>query len=227
MNKTAILQTLLSVFFIASTFGCNSGDKPVIKASKPNVVQTAAAPANNEVAANTDKIKFKTEGGADLFALKQEVDGAKLVDGKNQELAKIKTDKPGQIKIENSSDKVLGYVVTGKDSWNLKKSDQKQDLYILKKQSNGNYKLQDAAKKEIYLIKTQDNGFEIETLDKKLVYQVKVKEGKTSLRDGANKTILSTKSELSSIAFACFGFDVITREQQAGLAYAVNSTGGK
>jgi len=220
-------------FLIASTFGCNSDAKSVTDASKPNVLQTAdpkgspTTPANDDVVANTDKIKFKTEGGSDLFALKQQGYGAKLVDGKNQELAKIKTDKPGQLKIENSSDKVLGYVLTEKDFWKLKNPEQKQDLYILKKQSDGDYKLQDAAKKEIYLIKAQDNGLEIQTPDKKLVYQVKVKEGKTSLRDADNKTIFSTKSEFSSIAFACFGFDVITREQQAGLAYAVNSKGGQ
>jgi hypothetical protein len=226
MKKRAILQNLLLCFLIACTFGCNSD-------AKSNVLQTATPktsptiPANDNVAANTDKIKFKTEGGSDLFVLKQQGDGAKLVDGKNQELAKIKTDKPGQIKIKNSSDKVLGYVVTEKDSWKLKNPEQKQDLYILKKQSDGDYKLQDTAKKEIYLIKAQDKGWEIQTPNKKLVYQIKVKEGKTSLRDADNKTIFSTKSELSSIAFACFGFDVITREQQAGLAYAVNSKGGQ
>ncbi|AFY30985.1 hypothetical protein [Calothrix sp. PCC 7507] len=223
--KIAILQSLLLFFLIASNFGCNSNAKSVTDSPAPKVSQTA--PANNDVAAKTEKIKFKTDGGSDLFALKQQADGAKLVDGKNQELAKIKTDKPSQIKIKNSSDKVLGYVVTEKDSWKLKNPEQKQDLYILKKQPDGNYQLQNTAKKEIYLIKAQDDGFEIQSPDKKLVYQVKVKEGKTSLRDAANKTIFSTKSGLSPIAFACFGFDVMTREQQAALAYAVNLTGGK
>ncbi len=223
--KIESLKSLLLLLLITLTFGCNSKVKPVPEISKDNISQTA--PTNKNIVANTEKIKFKTQGGSELFSLKQQADGAKLVDGKNQELAKIKIEKAGKIKIQGSSDKVLGYIVTETGSWKLKNPEQNQDLYILKKQTDGNYQLKDAANKEIYVIKAQDEGFEIKTPDKKLVYQVKAKEGKTSLRDAANKTIFSTKSELSSIAFACFGFDVITREQQAALAYAVNLTGGK
>jgi hypothetical protein len=121
----------------------------------------------------------------------------------------------------------LGYIVTEKGYWKVENPEQNKELYILRRQDDGNYKLEDAAKKEIYLINASQNGLEIRTPDKKLVYGVKIKEGKTSLRDASGKTVFSTKSSLSPIAFACFGFDVLTREQQAALAYAVNLTGGK
>ncbi|MBW4560736.1 MAG: hypothetical protein KME32_06165 [Mojavia pulchra JT2-VF2] len=220
-----IFQTLLSFVLTALISSCVSGNKPVNDASTQSIPQTA--PITTNVAATSAKIQFKTEGGSELFALKQEADGAKLVDGNNQELARIKADKSGKIKIKNASEKVLGYVVNQQGHWKLKNPEQTQDLYILRRQNDSDYKLEDASKKEIYRIKVGKNGVDIITPDNSLVYQVKVKNGKTSLRKASDKTIFYTKSGLSNIAFACFGFDVLTREQQAALAYAVNLTEGK
>jgi hypothetical protein len=224
MMKIVIFRSLLALLLSATIVSCGGGK------SGNNVSNNSPSPippVATNVAAIQEKIQFKTEGGAELFAMKPEADGAKLVDGKSQELARIKADKAGKIKIKNASEKVLGYVVTEKGDWKLKDANQSQDLYILKKHNDGEYKLEDAAKKEIYRIKVSNKGFDIETPEKNLVYQVKVKNGKTSLIKAPSKTIFSTKSQLSPIAFTCFGFDVLTREQQAGLAYAVNLTGGK
>ncbi|MBW4554756.1 MAG: hypothetical protein KME59_02225 [Trichormus sp. ATA11-4-KO1] len=222
--KNMIGKVLVLGFLITALLGC-SNNKTEIELSKENVSPTTVTATN--VADRTDKIKFKTEGGSDLFALKQQADGAKLVDGNDQELARIKADKSGKIKIKNASDKVLGYVVTAKGYWKLENPEQSQDLYILRRQNDGNYQLENAAKKEIYQIKTRKDGWGIETPDKKLVYQVRIKAGKTSLRNASANTVFSTKSEISPIAFTCFGLDVLTREQQAALAYAVNLTGGQ
>lgn len=224
MINVLVFRTLLTLFLIATIIGCGN-DKSGKEVANQSISQNT--PVATNVAAQQEKIKFKTEGGADLFSLKQEADGAKLVDGKNQELARIKTDTSGKIKIKDAAEKVLGYVVAENSKWKLKDADQNKDLYIFRRQNDGDYKLEDAAKKEIYRVKARTDGFEIETPDKKSVYQIKVKNGKISLRREGGKTVFSTKSQLSPIAFTCFGFDVLTREQQAALAYAVNSTGGK
>jgi len=68
--------------------------------------------------------------------------------------------------------------------------------------------------------------FEIELPPKQSIYKVKVKDEKISLRDKSDKTVLYTKSQLIPLAIACFSFDVLSREQQAALAYVVNLTGG-
>jgi hypothetical protein len=224
MMNGIIFRSLVTLFLIATIIGCGS-NKSGNDVSNSSVSQNS--PVATNVAAQQEKIKFKTEGGTDLFSLKQEADGAKLLDGKNQELARIKTDTSGKIKIKNASEKVLGYVVTEQGYWKLKDANQSKDLYIFRRENNGDYKLEDAAKKEIYRVKARNDGFEIETPGKNSVYQIKVKNEKISLRRGAGKTVFSTKSQLSPIAFTCFGFDVLTREQQAALAYAVNLTGGK
>ncbi|MGH1397094.1 MAG: hypothetical protein ACRAVC_24125, partial [Trichormus sp.] len=143
-----------------------------------------------------------------------------------QEIARIKTDESGRIKIKNAQEKVLGYVLKSQGSWTVENPDKKA-LYILKRNSNSNYQLEDSNQKQIYQIITNKKGLEIFTSDKKLIYQVTIKEGKISLRNTSGSTVFSTKSNISPIAFACFGLDVLTREQQAGLAYAVNLTGGE
>ena len=215
-------KLVLSFIVITSLLGCSSNAK-----ISSNVSTLSSPQTTSNVATQTEKIKFKTEGGTDLFSLKQQADGAKLVDGNEKEFARIKTDESGKIKIKNASEKVLGYVVPEKGYWKLENPEQNKELYIFRSTNNTDYQLEDVAKKQVYQIKARNNGFEIETPDKKLVYQVKVKEGKTSLRDASDKTVLSTKSGFSPIAFACFGLDVLTREQQAGLAYAVNLTKGQ
>lgn len=219
--KRIFLNIFVSSLLLASIVGCSSNQSPNTVATN----HTTATPvvANVETA---DKIKFKTEGGSDLFSLKKEEDGAKLVDAKNQEIARIKRERNGKIKLKNPEDKVLGYVEASPGNWKVENADAKQDLYILS-QKGKNYQLINDAKKEIYIINSNDKGLEIASPDTKIVYQVRIKEGKISLRNSSGKTVFSTKSNISPIAFACFGFDVLTREQQAALAYAVNSTGGR
>ncbi|BAZ31271.1 hypothetical protein NIES4074_37430 [Cylindrospermum sp. NIES-4074] len=232
MKFKPILANVILVFSIASIFGCSNGVKTPTDKAEVNSQPSTATTANNtttntNVDTKTDKIKFKTEGGSDLFALKQQADGAKLVDGNNKELARIKLDKPGRIKFKDAADKVLGYVVTEKDSWKLENPDKKQTSYILRKQNNDAYQLEDSAKKIVYQIKRRNDGWEIINTNNQLVYRVKIKAEKKSLINGSQKTIFSTKSALSPIAFTCLGFDVLTREEQMALAYAVNLTGGK
>ncbi|WP_341529022.1 hypothetical protein WKK05_06810 [Nostoc sp. UHCC 0302] len=219
--KNKILVVLILGVLSTSVFSCSKTGNEVSQLNSSQPIPSAI-----NVTAQTDKIKFKTDGGSDLYALKPQADGTKLVDGNDKELARIKVDKPGRIKIKNASDKVLGYVVTAKGEWKLE-SDKNKELYVLKRENDGNYKLQYFGNKEIYRIQTRNNGLEIGTPDNKLVYTVRVKEGKTSLINPNSKTTLYTKFEISPIAFSCLGFDILSREQRAALAYAVNSTGGQ
>ncbi|MEA5568259.1 MULTISPECIES: hypothetical protein [unclassified Anabaena] len=219
------LNFLISGLLLTSIFSCSS--------NQANQATHSALSTNNQptettvlkINDRTDKIKFKTEGGSDLFSLKQLPDGAKLVNANEQEIARIKTDEAGKIKIKNIQDKVLGYVLTSHGYWTIE-NPEKQSVYILKRNSDSNYQLEDVNKKKIYQIKTNKTGLDISTPDQKLVYQVRIKEGKISLRNTSGNTVFSTKSNISPLAFTCFGLDALTREQQAALAYAVNLTGG-
>lgn len=194
---------------------------PVSEAT-PVVQQTGSS----SVATSTETIKFKQEGGAEVFALKPKSDGVKLVNGNDQEVARFNLDQD-KLKIKNSADKTLGYVITKNGSWKVENPEQTKELYILRRQNDGDYKLEDGSNKEIYRIKKRDYGFEIETPTKQSLYKVKVKDSKISLRDTSDKTVLYTKSGLVPVAVTCFGFDVLSQEQKAALAYAVNLSGGQ
>ncbi len=222
--KHRIGKILTLGLLITALLSC-SNNPTKNEVSQQNTQPTAVTATN--VTNRTEKIKFKTEFGADLFSLKQQKNGAKLVDGNEQELAKMRENSPGKLKIKNPAEKVLGYVIREKSQWKLENPEQSQALYTLKRQNDEHYTLEDAANKAIYQIQTRNNRWEINTPDKKLVYQVRIRDGKTSLRDSSATTVFSTRSEISPIAFACFGLDVLTREQQAALAYAVNLTGGQ
>lgn len=221
MHKIFV-NILIAGFLLTSIFSCSNQNNQVT----PVITQQTTATPVTKVNERVDKIKFKTAGGTDLFSLKPRPDGGKLVDGKEQEIARIKTDEAGKIKIKDAQEKVLGYVLKAPGLWTVENPDKKA-LYLFKRNSNSNYQLEDSNQKLIYQITTNKRGLEINTPDQKLLYQVRIKEGKTSLRNTSGSTVFSTKSNISPIAFACFGLDVLTREQQAGLAYGVNLTGGE
>jgi hypothetical protein len=223
MNQK-VTKILFSAILVTAIFGC-SNNQSINKVSPDHISPTPVK--TNNVVEQTEKIKFRTEFGADLFALKQQANGAKLVDGNDEELAKMRENTPGKIKIKNPAEQVLGYVIREKGVWKLENQASSASLYTLKRENAAFYILEDAANQPIYYIKQQNNSWEVNTPNKNLVYQVRIRDGKTSLRNSSATTVFYTKSTISPIAFACFGLDVLTREQQAALAYAVNLTGGE
>ncbi|MEA5582954.1 hypothetical protein VB620_16590 [Nodularia harveyana UHCC-0300] len=224
MNQRAIISLFL-VLLVNLLLSCSN--HPGSNTFTEHIISPTLATTNNNLVVQTTKIKFKTESGKDLFSLKQKDNGIKLVDSNEQELARIRENTPGIMKIKNASEQVLGYLIREKGQWKLENPSRNLGLYTLKRHNNIHYTLEDAANKTIYEIKIQKGSWEINTADKNLVYQVNIKDGKTSLINSSATAIFYTKSAISPIAFACFGFDVLTREQQAALAYAVNLTGGK
>jgi hypothetical protein len=219
-----VTNFLFCAILVTAIFGC-SNNQSVTEISPVDVSSTPITTTN--VVNQTEKIKFRTEFGADLFALKQQANGAKLVDANNEEIAKMRENTPGKIKIKNPGEEVLGYVIREKGLWRLENQTSSASLYTLKRENAGSYILVDGANQLIYHIKQQNNSWEVNTPNKNLVYHVRIRDGKTSLRNSSATTVFYTRSTISPIAFACFGLDVLTREQQAALAYAVNLTGGE
>lgn len=186
-------------------------------APEPVSSTTATAPQSS-----VEKLKFKRDDGSEAFSLKFKTDGAKLVDGSDQELARLNLDDSQKVKIKGPDDAVLGYVVSKEGYWKIENAEQTQELFILRRQDDGDYKLEDGNDQPLYRIKARDYGFEIETPDKQSLYKVKVNGEKTSLRDANDATVLSTKSPIVPAAMASFGLDQLSPEQQAALAFAVN-----
>ncbi|WP_181256622.1 hypothetical protein [Merismopedia glauca] len=228
MNQRIFKLVVLQIVIISSIYltACqkNVSTQPTTTVN-PNASPVSETNELPPVVENQSQIKFKQENGSEKFSLKLKDDGAKLVGDKEREIARFKVDN-GKVKIKNSAEKTLGYIVTESGYWKVENPEQTQELYILRRQNDGDYKLESGDNREVYRIKKRDYGFEIESPDKKSLYKIKLKEGKTTLQDGSGKTVFSTKSQMIPIAIACFGFDVLSLEQQAGLAYAINASGG-
>ncbi|MBW4618309.1 MAG: hypothetical protein KME17_02845 [Cyanosarcina radialis HA8281-LM2] len=222
--RLILSSLLISGILFLSACGGSVSDRTTN--NNPAATPIAQTTGSNPTNVNTDKIEFKLENGSAAFAIKPKADGAKLVNANNQELARFNLDEKQKLKIKDAGDRVLGFIVTQNDYWKIENASQTQELYILRRQSDGDYKLEDGSDRQIYRIKQRDYGFEIETPTKQSLYKIKVKDGKTSLRDASDKTVLYIKTELTPIAIACFGFDVLTQEQKAALAYMVNLAGG-
>lgn len=173
-------------------------------------------------AARADKIKFKDDAGKTALSLKIKGDGAKLTDGSDKELARY-TLSGNKVKIKDAQDAVLGYVVATGDKLRLEAPDQKTELFSLQHQADGDWKLEDPGQKRVYTIKHRDYGAEIEDPQQVSLYKVKVKNGKTSLRSAADKTVYHTDEAISAPAMSCLGLDKITDVRLRGaLLFAVD-----
>lgn len=222
--KIVVSGSLAAVFLLLAS--CSRGDAPAQSsvAARPSPAVTATATTPDTAA---EQLKFKQDNGDELFAIKFRADGAKLVDAADQEIARFTVDDQQKVKIKDPQDQVLGYIVPKDGYWKIENAAQTQELYILRRQEDGDYKLEDGADNPIYRIKVRDYGYEIETPEKQSLYKVKLRDGKVSLRNAQDVTVLSTRSEMTPIAVAAFGFDLLSQEQQAALAYAVHRTGGQ
>jgi len=198
-----------------------SADTAAADASIPETSDTLTAEASETPATTVKgisaKLKFKGADGEVSFSVKPEADGAKLVDAKEQEIARF-TVAQNKLKVKDAADTVLGYVVVVDDHFKIKNADQTQELYKLHAQADGDWKLEDGGGKMIYKIKKREYGFEIEDGQDNSLSKVKLNSGKTSLRNTAEETVLYTKDDIDTLAFACMGFEAVKSQPlQAGL----------
>lgn len=216
------------VILAAVAIGCSSAPTNQSESQTlPSTLSTVAvSPAAGSLfpTALEDTVKFKQEDGSEAFSLKPKEDGAKLVDGTETELVRL-TVQVNKVKIKNADDEVLGYVVTDETKWKLENPEQSQELFLLRRQADGDYKLESGTDEPIYRIKQREYGYELESPDQQSLYKVKLKDGKLSLRDVGDRTVLSTRDDLQPLAMTAFGFDVMSLEQQAAIAYAIHLVG--
>lgn len=194
---------------------------------EPDTASASTPDAATELQTSFQRIKLKHDDGNDAFALKPKADGAKFVDANDQELARFTLDENDKVKIKDTNDSVLGYVIMKDGYWKIEDAQQTQELFILRAQEDGDYKLEDGNDTQLYRIKQRNYGYEVETPTKESLYKIKLKAEKLSLRDANDVTVIATKSPMLPLAMACFGLDALNPAQQAALAYAVTLSGGQ
>ena len=185
------------------------------------VIGIALLAIGAQPAARPDKLKFK---GADGFSLKLKDDGLKVVDDKETELARIRVEEAGKIKIKDAQDTVLGYV-TGKDpQWNLKDARQDKTLFQLTRQPNGDLKLEDGTGTLLCQIKKGDAHAEVADAGGQGLFRVQAKNGKTSIRDNTDKLVLTTDAAIELPVAALFVLKDLTLAQRAAFWLAMEQS---
>ncbi|MFI5378310.1 MAG: hypothetical protein ACHRHE_03305 [Tepidisphaerales bacterium] len=185
------------------------------------VIGIALLAIGAQPAARPDKLKFK---GAEGFSLKLKDDGLKVVDDQDTELARIRVEESGKVKIKDAQDAVLGYV-TGKDpQWHLKDAARSKTLFQLTRQPNGDMKLEDGAGTLLCSVKKGDAHAEVADAGGKGLFRVQAKNGKTSIRDDADKVVLTTDAAIEPQVAALFVLKDLTLAQRAAFWLAMEQS---
>ncbi len=185
------------------------------------IVGIALLAIGAQPAVRPDKLKFK---GAEGFSLKIKDDGLKVVDDKETELARVRVEENGKIKIKDAQDAVLGYV-TGKDpQWTLKDAKQTKTMFRLTRQANGDMQLTDDAGDVLYRIVKGDAHAEVADADGKAMFRVQTKNGKTAIHDGTDKVVLTTDAAIEPQVAAIFVLKDMTLPQRAAFWLAMEQS---
>ncbi len=196
-------------------------DAPPASRDAPADSATAADPAPRsvrEAVLLASTVKIKHGNGEAAWKLKPKDDGAKLVDGDEQELARYKVSPSGKIKISRSDDAALGAVEGRPGKWRLvDPADAK--LFVLQRQDDGDWKVERGTEEVLLAtLKRRDYGWKVVTAAEELLGKAKRKGEKTSLRDPAEETIYYTKDPLASVALAVLLVEDIPLPLRMGLA---------
>lgn len=175
---------------------------------KPHSAAATAEASPHESKRLTAHIHFKDDAGQQVYELKPEPNGAKLVGSGEQEIARYHIS-DHTLKIKDAHDTVLGHIVRHDDHYKIEDAERQTVLFKIAAQSDGDWTVEDGAQKRLYRIKKRDYGFEIESPSKESLAKVKLKEGKLSLRNSQDVTLFSTKDHTSTLGFTSLGLDQI------------------
>lgn len=216
----------IAILLCAALCACGDPGPTPLPQTSPRAPATAPGKAEGAVApvtgtATLAKIKFKAADPARSFSIKVREDGAKLVDGAENELARIRIEPDGRIKVKDAADKPLATVTGAAPQWHLKDAESGQVLFQLVRQDDGDLKLEDGAGRLLYRIKKRDYGAEVETPDDQSLFKSKLKSGGLSIRDAADQTVLSSNDATDPQAAALLVVTDLTLPQRAGLWYVL------
>jgi hypothetical protein len=180
--------------------------------------------AGQALAAPSAHLKVKDPTGRELFTIKLMDDGAKLVDPADHELARLKR-RDDRVKIVGPGDVVLGNLSGGAEKISVK-SDDKNVLFVLRRKPDGDYALEDGREATIYKLKIKGPDYlRVEDAGGTTLFKAKRKDGKASVRDGADRELFSADGSPSLVGFAVLALDRLTPPQRAALYYRLDALG--
>lgn len=207
------------------TVGCSSGDS-VDPQLTDEVSEAPAETTPAPAAASNERIRLRANGGEDVLILQVQGDDA-TIEAESGAASFALTTAPDQsVQVNDAAGASLAVVTVGDGQWVVSHASQPEESYILSRSSDGNYQFETADGDAIYRIQKRAYGFEVTAPDETSLYKVRVKGERLVLRSAENQTVMVTRDTLVPAAMLPFAFDVLSPEQQFGLAYALHQAGG-
>jgi hypothetical protein len=168
-------------------------------------------------------LKVRDAGGHEVYTVKWLEDGAKLVDPRDQELARMKP-REDRVKINGPDDAPIG-TLSG-DATKIKiEGPDKAVLFVLRRQTDGDYKLEDAHDGLLAKLKIKGDAVRVEDAGGATLCKAKRKGGKLVLTDAAEAPTLTAEGTASLMGFAVLGLQRLTPPQRAALLYRLDALG--
>lgn len=187
----------------------------------PQIIQEAGAIAPQSL--NLQRLKpLRLESATDpnFLTIQPQATGARVVTSQGIQLAEL-TIAGDKIRLANAIGQHVANVVVYRDRWRLETPDQTEIMTLRRHQAPERYQLKTPTFQPLYRLQGDASGWSLVTPDHQMLYEVQPLNQQLGLRNAAGYTVLTSSGNVNAIALACFGLDVLTREQQAALAYAV------
>jgi hypothetical protein len=172
-------------------------------------------------------VGFEGADSTTAFELRPNATAIDVESATNQLLARLTLD-GARLRVENGEGELRGFVVppaTGSRSYHVIQADGSTQLFEFSREPDGDLNLKDAAGAYVYKIKLRDNGYKVEDMAGATETRIRAREGKISLRNASDETVLSTRDPFSAEAAAAISLEKVPFEFAAGLAVAVSHWG--
>jgi hypothetical protein len=168
-----------------------------------------------------DDVEFEGPEGTDFLALEPQPDAVDLQDGYGDRFGSYALE-DGVLRVRDGERHDLGFIqpAEGGEALELRESGGAL-LFRLEREPDGDLRLEDGSGGVLAQIKRRDDGFKIVDAGDRERARVKARRGKTSLRDPAGQTRLSTRDAIPAESIACFAFEEIPLAFQGGCSLAV------
>jgi hypothetical protein len=172
-----------------------------------------AAPGRRE-------LKVREASGREVFTLKWEASGAKLVDAGEHELARLKPH-GDRLKIEDARDAFLGEVNGDATKLSIKNVE-KNLVFVLRRQTGGDYQLEDGHEGLIARLTRQGpDDVRAEDAAGKTLLKAQRKQGRIVVTGSAERA-LSADGPASLMGFAVLGLERLSPPQKAAIFYRLD-----
>lgn len=218
------LYGLLTLVLVAS-LGCSAGNQDSSPASTESPSEQKS---ETTMPKQSQELVVQNGSGETTVSIRPTDSGAELVNASGQTVATYamtEVNEAKKVEIKNASGQVTGYISIKGKNYTVEDASQ-QPLYIFKTGGENRHRFVNPADENVYVLKVNESGYVVRNADKQVVSRAKGGNKQAVLQNAEKQPILQAQA-MAPLALTAFGFEELSQEQQAALAYAVNQRSGR